>query len=126
MKESEEKLKYKGFSAQGENLQDLGIENFEDKEHFKDNDKELSYAHTDCTILWANGQYQKPNIIVTQGKISVRLGRNIQKIQLRSVPGNGIRFFKNGTYSIPNGEYVLSLWGGTYPYAYIKACVSYD
>jgi hypothetical protein len=81
---------------------------------------------TDCTILYANSTYQKPNIIITKGKISVSLGRNVQKIQLRSVPGNGIRFFKSGTYKIPNGEYVLSLFGSTYPYNYIKACVTYE
>ncbi|WP_299215696.1 hypothetical protein [uncultured Aquimarina sp.] len=117
---------HKGFEAIGEDAQGKGFDEL-NIDIADDVTKALSaYTNRDCTILRANGEYEKPNVLITGGRVSVSLGRNVNKIQLRSVPGNGIRFFQNGTHSIPNGEYVLSLWGGTYPYPYIRACISYD
>lgn len=124
----EEDLKneiHKGFNAIGEETyhHELDIELSENIDAIK---KGAAFKHRDCTVLYSNGVYEKPNIVITGGKVSVSLGRNVQKIQLRSVPGNGIRYYKGGTHRIPNGEYVLSLFGGTYPYGNIKACVSYN
>jgi hypothetical protein len=87
---------------------------------------EETYAQRDCTILWSNGRYQKPNINVTRGQIGVTMGQGVQRIQLRHVSSGAIRFYTSGTYRIPNGEYVLSLWGSTFPGPYIMACVSYQ
>ncbi len=117
---------HSGFNANGEETYQ---NDFEDKTLEKDDEiveKSSSFAHSDCTKLYTNGVYEKPNIIITGGKVTVSLGRNVTKIQLRSVPGNGIRHFRGGTHRIPNGEYVLSLFGTTYPYSYIRACVSYS
>jgi len=137
----ERKFLHKGFSSEGENLENNGFEELadnkfgseflaEDIESIQEDDFEKEEAKkivTDCTILWYNGQYQKPNIVITDRKFKFSSRhRNVQKIQLRSVSGGGIRYYNRlGTYRIPNGEYVLSLWGSTYGYRYIKACVKY-
>ena len=121
---STEEVKHLGFSAEGE----LSVNNgFEDHEiDIEEESSDKNHVQKDCTILWWNGEYQKPNISITKGKISVGLGRNVKKIQLRHASNGGVRYYKSGTHSVPNGEYVLSLFGSTYPHKYIKACVTYE
>ncbi|WP_299057776.1 hypothetical protein [uncultured Polaribacter sp.] len=116
---------HKGFNATGEEMHqhELDIEMSTIEDHLE---KDSAFINRDCTVLHSNGVYEKPNVVITGGRVSVSLGRNVKKIQLRSVPGNGIRHFRGGTHNIPNGEYVLSLFGGTYPYSFIKACISYN
>ena len=131
-------LLHKGFTSTGDtSLIDNGFNNLSEaiiKETFiADNIEELESekeefgVQRDCTILWWNGQYQKPNIKIINGWIRFSSRhRNVDKIQLRSVPGGGIRYIKRlGEHRIPNGDYVLSLWGSTYGYKSIKACVEY-
>jgi hypothetical protein len=50
----------------------------------------------------------------------------VQRIQLRHVSSGGTRFFGGGRHSVEPGEYVLSLWGSTYPHTSIRACVTYE
>lgn len=125
MKEDLKNEIHKGFNANGEEMYQHELD-IELSEKTGELEKNAAFRHRDCTVLHSNGVYEKPNVVITGKKVSVSLGRNVQKIQLRSVPGNGIRHFRSGTHRIPNGEYVLSLFGGTYPYSYIKACISYD
>lgn len=113
-------------SALGETINEESQESYEIKIIDSKEKQDSSFSKTDCTILWWNGQYQKPNIDITDGKIFVSLGVNVEKIQMRHAASGAIRFYYGGPAYIPNGTYVLSLWGSTYPNEYISACVSYD
>jgi len=128
MKEKKENTeRHLGFNAKGDELIDLGIEHSVEEKIVLPEDKEsANFAKRDCTILYWNGAYQKPNVSITGGRISVSLGRNVQRIQLRHIASGAIRYYVGGTYNIPNGDYVLSLWGSTYPHEYIIACISYN
>lgn len=135
----EENLLHKGFTSEGEDQLDNGFNDipdeiiesnysFETLESIENEEEESTLTtQKDCTILWWNGRYQKPNIKITDGKTRfVSRHRNVTRIQLRRVPGGGIRYYSSpGTHRIPNGEYVLSLWGSTYGYNRISACVEY-
>jgi hypothetical protein len=130
---------HKGFSAEGEDEFDNGFNAIEEstaEAYFEkaeldelgtEEESAVVAEIKDCTILWWNGQYQKPNITISDGKFRfVSKHRNVTKIQLRSV-GGGIRYYTSlGTHRIPNGSYVLSLWGSTYGYNNISACVKYN
>lgn len=138
---NEKKFLHKGFISKGETNNDSGFNDFSEIElqstlsepeieNLNESDldnQENKKLVTDCTILWATGQYQKPNVVITDKKFRfTSKSQNISRIQLRSVNGGGIRYYNRlGLHRIPNGEYVLSLWGGTYPHAYIKACIKY-
>ncbi len=139
---SKKKFLHKGFVSKGESSNDNGFNDFSEielkntltepkTENLVESDSEREEGEkrlvTDCTILWATGQYQKPNVVIKDRKFRfISKSQNISRIQLRSVNGGGIRYYSTlGLHRIPNGEYVLSLWGGTYPYAYIKACIKY-
>ncbi|MDP3468742.1 MAG: hypothetical protein Q8S11_10435 [Daejeonella sp.] len=74
-----------GFSAIGEKITDHGFSLNSDSEITNEEIIDIKAPRTDCTILWWNGQYQKPNIDVTKGRIYVTLGVNVQKIQLRQM-----------------------------------------
>jgi len=117
-----------GYTAIGEEHMDMGFSQVTDNtdNHELSNDKIEVDRKTACTKLWWNGQYQKPNITITTGRIVVRLGKNVENIQLRHASSGGINYFNGGTHSIENGTYVLSLFGSTHPYEYIIACVDYD
>lgn len=101
-------------------------DNYELKKALSETVAEEGYANTDCTILWWNGEYQRPNIEITKGKMYVVLGTNVTKVQMRHSQTGAIRYYYTGVAVIPNGLYVLSLFGSTYPYDKISACVSYD
>jgi len=124
---------HKGFSSEGEDRYDNGYQEQVPMDYFLAEELEefaqeqTSSKQKDCTILWWNGNYQKPNIRISDGKFVYKSKhRNVTKIQLRSVPGGGIRYYSSlGTYRIPNGDYILSLWGSTYGYNKISACVEY-
>lgn len=113
-----------GFTAQGDLVSNDGLS--EMNYPIQEESLEEGFTRSDCTILWWNGNYQRPNISISKGKISVSLGRNVKQVQLRHVSSGAIRYYKSGTHQIPNGDYVLSLFGSTHPHKYIKACVSYD
>lgn len=124
---------HKGFTAQGDAVSENGHEqvDFETDEltgnvELPSGDSASRKTETDCTILYNNGEYQRPNVTITGGKIWVRLGEQVDKIQMRHSPSGGIRYYKaGGPFTIPNGTYVLSLWGNTYKKEYIKACIDY-
>jgi hypothetical protein len=138
---TEKKFLHKGFESTGEESNDNGFNDFSEielqrslsepkTENLDETDldrNEEKRLVTDCTILWSNGQYQKPNVVIKDRKFRfTSKSQNIRRIQMRSVNGGGVRYYSSlGLHRIPNGEYVLSLWGGTYPYAYIKACIKY-
>ena len=116
---------HRGLTAQGEDFVDLGYPATDEHAEAEPQDADAEERITDCTILYWNGEYQKPNVTITGGKIAVRLGAQVSKIQMRHVDSGGIRFYKGGTHRIPNGVYVLSLWGHTYRRKFIKACITY-
>lgn len=122
---------HKGFTAHGDVHSDNGHELVDVKTDELTGNEDLPLDDTEsrktaCTILYGNGQYQRPNVTITGGKIWVRLGAQVEKIQMRHSPSGGIRFYKaGGPFTIPNGTYVLSLWGSTYGKEYIKACIDY-
>jgi hypothetical protein len=135
-----ENVLHKGFTANGEVLFDNGLNQLSEEDLSSslaqeetaltiiNDNKEALAVHRDCTILRWNGDFQKPNINIIDGKFSFMYKHNnVTKIQLRSVPGGGIRYYNSlGTYCVPNGEYILSLWGSTYGYDQISACVEYN
>ncbi len=125
VKMTEEVKNHLGFTAHGDLSFDNGL--LEADYQVQEESPKEGLTQSDCTILWWNGNYQRPNISISKGKINVSLGRNVKKIQLRHVASGAIRFYSSsGSYQVPNGDYVLSLFGSTNPYKFIKACVSYD
>lgn len=79
----------------------------------------------ECTSLDRNGDYETPNVYITDGTFHFQSQKNRATLIMTSVSG-GIRTYKNtGRKKIPNGEYIMSL-KSTSKNRPLEACIIYN